>query len=663
MEGDNLSNITVRHKKLIKIMLNEEEYKAMNYYSNILKISPRTLYSDINTINCFINQYEMVVDRKPSLGIRLVGNLDKKMELMHFLSSSGQRGEPFSTKERQLEILRLLLVEEKTISYQSLSEDFLVSKTSISKDMEAINLFLTDETVFIKSGKKGTKLTGTEIQKQYSLKKYINLLLEEKKCNGEEDFFKLAPEILKEVFSHEIVETTFEIAEKIETTLNIELSDYYLKSLVITLVVFIFRLSKDNHVHFERKFVFEEIKTLQTYLIAKNILELISEKLNISFCDGDTDYLNKQLMAHGLKPEFKSKMETDKYKKIVSDVIKEMSTVMHVDLTKDQKLFHGIMFHLVPMEYRLKMGIKIQNPLLDEIKIQYSVTFSATWYVMSKVETALGITLTEDEVAFIMVHFQAAIDRNIKVKKILIVCPTGIGSSELIANKIKRFLPSQDIVEVVPIRKIYENDIDNVDLIISSVQLDIDKKPIIYVSPLVTNIDLKNISNFYADIFYGKDVPENEIEKYHFENISKIMDKDLIFTDCNYKTKEECLHKMIEAVEKKHGTLEGFKDSILKREKLGTTALGSGAAIPHASPETIENSKVAIMTLKNFIRWDDKSINTIILICIANKDMKKVKSILSEIYQIVQSKESINHLLVGKSEEEIFEVLGGVADD
>lgn len=644
-------------------MLNEEEYKSMNYYSNILNVSPRTLYSDINKINSFIKQYEMEVNRKPSLGIKLVGNLEKKMELLHSLSCNEQREASFSTKERQLEILRLLLVEEKTISYQNLSKDFLVSKTSISKDMEVIGSFLTDETVSIESGKRGTKIKGTEIQKQYSLKKYINLLLDEKKCISEEDFFKLAPVVLKEVFPSEIVETAFEIVEKIEATLNISLSDYYLKSLVITLLVFIFRLSKDNHVHFERNFVFEEIKTLQTYLIAKNILELISEKLNLSSCESDTDYLNKQLMAHGLKPEFKSKMETDKYKKIVSDAIKEMSTVMHVDLTHDQKLFNGIMFHLVPMEYRLKMGIKIQNPLLNEIKSQYSVTFSATWYVMSRVETTLGFVLTEDEVAFIMVHFQAAIDRNMQVKKILIVCPTGIGSSELIANKIKRFLPSQDIVEVVPLRKVYENDIDNVDLIISSVQLEIDKKPIIYVSPLVSNIDLKNISNFYTDIFYGNDLTENKIERYHFEHISKILDKDLIFTDCSYRTKDECLQKMIEAVEKKHGTLEGFKDSILKRENLGTTALDSGAAIPHASPETIENSKVAIMTLKNFIRWDDKSINTIIMICIANKDMKKVKSILSEIYQIIQSREGINQLLIGKSKKEIFEVLGGVADD
>lgn len=658
-----MDNLTTRHKDLLKMLLNEEDYKSMNYYSSILNVSPRTLYSDINAINCSIKNFHMKVDRKPGQGIKLVGNLSEKMELLHSLSSSKEKEQTFSTKERQLEIARLLLVEEKTISYQKLSDYFLVSKTSIAKDMEVISSYLNEETVSIQSNKKGTKIIGTEVQMQYSLKVFTNLLLEENKCLAEEDFFKVGPKILKKVYPDKIVEMAFKISSDIENTLNVDLSDYYLKSLVVTLIVFIYRISKRNHVYFERNFVFEEIKTLETYLVAKSILEAIAKELNIGFSESDIDYLNRQLMAHGLKPKIKNEAETKKYREIVSDIIKEMSTVMHVDLTKDQKLFDGIIFHLIPMEYRLKMGLRIQNPLLSEIKTQYSVTFSATWYVMAKVETALDITLTEDEVAFIMVHFQAAIDRNMQVKKILIVCPTGIGSSELIANKIKRFLPSQDIVEVVPMRKVYENDIDNVDLIISSVQLDINKKPVIYVSPLVTNSDLKNISNFYADIFYRDNSLENGIEKYSFKHLSEVLDMDFIFAGRSYNSKEECLMEIIKAMEEKQEVYDGFKESILEREKLGTTALESGAAIPHASPETVKNSKVAIMTLKNFIRWDNRYVNTIILICIAKKDIHKIKNILSEIYQIVENKDNINHLLVRKKEIEIFEVLGGVVVD
>lgn len=655
--------LTTRQINLIKIMLNEDEFRPMKFYSGNLDISDRTLYSDIKAVNCFVKEYQMTVEKKPGMGIKLTGDSEKRIELLHSLKFNDQNETDFTPKERQLEILRLLLVDEKTLTYEKLSNYFYVSKTSIAKDIEEISSFLNTETVSIESDKKGTRIAGTETQKQYSLKKYINLLLEEKNCLSEEDFFTKAPEIIKQIFPPQIVDIAFKTVKKIEDTVNVSVADYYLKSLIITLIVFIYRLSKGNHMPPERNFVFEEVRILETYLIAKNVLEIVSEQLHLSSDESDVDYLNRQLIAHGLKPELKNKMGAVKYKEVISEAIKEMSTIMHVDLTRDKRLFNGLVFHIVPMVYRLKMGIKVKNPLLHEIELQYPVTLSATWYVMSKMKKELGVTLIEDEVAFIMVHFQAAIERNTQAKKILIVCPTGIGTSELIANKIKRILPSQDIIEVAPMRKVYENNIDNVDLIISSVQLDIKEKPVIYISPLVSNTDIKTISNFYTNIFYSDNPVDNEMRKYNFKYIPEIMDEDLIFADCNYKTKEECLHRMIDAVEEKQATFDGFKDSIFDREKLGATALDTGIALPHALPETVRISKLVIMTLKNYIRWDNKNINVIILICIAKKDIKKVKNILSEIYKIVETKESINHLLIGKKGREIFELLGGVSDD
>ena len=176
-----MTDLNIRHKNLIKTMLNEKDYKPMRYYSGILNISPRTLYSDINAINCFIEKFEMLVDRKPGLGIKLTGNPEKMTELLHYLNYNSKGETTLSPKERQLEIGRLLIVKEETLNYQKLSDYFLVSRTSIAKDMDKISSFLNHETVYIESDKKGTRIVGTETQKQYSLRKFINLLLEENK--------------------------------------------------------------------------------------------------------------------------------------------------------------------------------------------------------------------------------------------------------------------------------------------------------------------------------------------------------------------------------------------------------------------------------------------------------------------------------------------------
>lgn len=655
-------NLNSRQKDLIKIMINEADYKTMKYYSAYIKVSPRTLFSDVEIINNYLKDFNLLVEKKPRVGIKLIGDIESTLKVIEDLNNNFKSTKAYSTEERQLEILKMLLVEEKTISYQKLSEYFWVSKTSISKDIESIESFFNDKTIAIESDKKGTRIIGSEVQKQYSLKLYTEDLLNKKSVENEKDFLKYAPKILKQIYPEELVNIIFEEVENLEKTLNISLTYYYLRSLIITLIIFIFRLGKNHHIEFKKNFIFEEIKSLETYFIAKNILENISNRLKIKINNSDVDYLNKQLIAHCIKPEFSNVEQSEKYENVVKEIILEMSQIMNVNLSGDKKLYEGLLFHIVPMVYRLHIGIMIENPLLKEIKEQYSVTFSATWYVMSKISDKLNILLSEDEVAFIMVHFQAAIDRNAQVKKILIVCPTGIGSSELIANKIKRYLPSKDIIEVVPIRKIYENKIDNVDLIISSVQLDIKNKPIIYVSPLVSNEDLKNISQIYTDIFIDtKKLKFSYMEeKKKYKYINSLIDESLIFANCKFTNKEDCLSYMIDAFRKKDLVYSGFGKSIIEREKLGSTSLDSAVAIPHALPATVKSSAIGIMTLDKSIKWSGRNVNTIILISISEKDIKSVKNILSEVYDIVESRESVEKIFLGKNKKEIFDELGGV---
>lgn len=655
-------NLNSRQKDLIKMMINEVDYKTMRYYASSIKVSPRTIYTDIEIINDYLKDFKVTIEKKPRLGIKLTGDTENIIKVIKRLNNKINIKNVYSSEERQLDILKMLLVNEETISYQKLSEYFWVSKTSISKDMEAIESFLNNKTVSIKSDKKGTRIIGSEEQLQYTLKLYTEDLLSKKSIENEKDFLKHGPEILKPIYPEELVDIIFEEVANFEKTLNISLTYYYLKSLTITLIIFVFRLSKNHHIKFKKNFIFEEIKSLETYFIAKSTLESISTKFKISINNEDVEYLNKQLIAHCISPKISNKKQTKKYENVVKEAISEMSQIMNVNLKGDKKLYEGLLFHIVPMVYRLHIGIIIENPLLREIKEQYSVTFNATWYVMSKISEKLDIVLNEDEVAFIMVHFQAAIDRNAQVKKILIVCPTGIGSSELIANKIKRFLPSKDIIEVVPIRKIYENRIDNVDLIISSVQLDIEDKPVIYVSPLVSNEDLKNISQIYTDIFIDtKKSKFSYIEKKKtYKYINNLIDESLIFTNCKFDKKEDCLSYMIDTFIKKDLVYSGFKESIIEREKLGSTSLDSAVAIPHALPSTVKHSVIGIMTLDKNIKWSGKPIKTIMLICISEKDIKNVKNILSEVYDIVESRERVEEIFLGKNKKEIFDKLGGV---
>jgi mannitol/fructose-specific phosphotransferase system IIA component (Ntr-type) len=89
------------------------------------------------------------------------------------------------------------------------------------------------------------------------------------------------------------------------------------------------------------------------------------------------------------------------------------------------------------------------------------------------------------------------------------------------------------------------------------------------------------------------------------------------------------------------------------------TDLGSQVAIPHAPPAMVKKSTLAIMTLKTPIRWQTRMVDTVLIICISKKDFPKVKGILSEIYQIVESRQSVQQIFFSKTKKQILEILGG----
>ena len=86
-----------------------------------------------------------------------------------------------------------------------------------------------------------------------------------------------------------------------------------------------------------------------------------------------------------------------------------------------------------------------------QIKQQYTAMFSVVSLASSILEKKLGFTLSDDEIGFILIHFQAALERHNLSKKIAVVYNCGLASAMLIENQIKINLPTFDVIELINI--------------------------------------------------------------------------------------------------------------------------------------------------------------------------------------------------------------------
>ncbi len=72
--------------------------------------------------------------------------------------------------------------------------------------------------------------------------------------------------------------------------------------------------------------------------------------------------------------------------------------------------------------------------------------------------------------------------------------------------------------------------------------------------------------------------------------LTDILIRDACVVDMQAKTKKEALRELADALSAAVDGLDGSEllDMLLEREKLGTTAMGDGIAIPHARVESLD---------------------------------------------------------------------------
>ena len=207
------------------------------------------------------------------------------------------------------------------------------------------------------------------------------------------------------------------------------------------------------------------------------------------------------------------------------------------------------------MILRLKRGIHIENPLLENIRDQYSELFSIVWYALVIVEQQYNVILNDDEISFILIHFQIALDRQSKASNIVIICQYGMSSAQFIYSKVRKFIPAHDNVEISTLERFNKSDKENIDLIISSIDIPQSKTPFVKVTPLVSNQDYIKIMEAYTKyLIQGAPFGLSDSLDRNFEVdvLSKYVNLKLISLQNLFSDKADCLNSMIDELEKEN---------------------------------------------------------------------------------------------------------------
>ena len=144
-------------------------------------------------------------------------------------------------------------------------------------------------------------------------------------------------------------------------------------------------------------------------------------------------------------------------------------------------------------------------------------------------------------------------------------------------------------------------------------------------------------------------------------NINHMLSADAVIVNFESKSKKHILNKLCELAEKKiKVNSRNLLETLTKREKLGSTAVGNGIAIPHANVPNIDKPYVFVATLLNgldFNATDDQPVDIIFLLVASDNEGSEHLQALALISRLLRNKELTTKLRGCKSTEAALAVI------
>lgn len=702
----NLKNLTSREKKILNILIQAAEYLTAQELAEQIGVSKRTISRELSKLKKEVKKSDLDLHSKPSVGIFLTG--DKKViDSYRNKLSSFDSSIDYSPEGRKKYIIEQFLFINRFQKSTALAHRLAVTKATISYDLNKVAEW------FKKRGLQLTRKQGVGIELEGSeanfRKAIIDFLYED---IGEEKFLSLVRDRIdnneiKTEQSENILQTkldifnfiSFETSNKIEKGVKDILDDNQFQmvnssymGLIIHLSLAIKRLQSGEEIKVSKKKL-EKLKKTKEYKLADRIADKLEEIFNLDIPADERGYITMHLKGAKIRKDIEfidepledDELEAIKYaRKIVREVERDLS----FQLINDYSLISGLTTHLEPALSRLRMGLEIRNPILEEIKEEYEEIFNITKDAAQLLAEELNCEIPDSEIGYLTMHIASAIENinsNKSQFKALIVCSSGIGSSKILAARLHKALDNVEIVAETSALSIEEYMNNGIDIIISTVSLEDYKDKTVVVSPMLTKNDIKkinrqinklNLNKIKLDI-KGKE--KNDQERTFDEKlkvISKLSEDTLkLINEFKIINLAEVKHydEIIEKINKKEYFPADFNfkkiyKELQKREEKGATIIPEmRLALMHSRVKDLPHPYLALVTLDNEIKMESESkdimIDRVIILLAPQDILKEQLNLLSRFSASIIENENFSEIIHANSREDFLDYFREIMDN
>lgn len=677
-------NFTPRLRQILLILLKENQIISVKKLADEIKVSKRTVQRELEYIGSSLKKYGVSLQTKTGIGIWIEGEEVDKKKLYSILQEEDTIDSGDKDERRNRLILEILKdrTPKKLYYYANI---FDVSEATISNDMEAIESWFSQFNLnIIRKQGYGVALEGSEKDYRLAVRKFIDENTDNKVIKSfTEEQSRSIIDILRDkegpniysLLNNDILNRVVICFQSIRDKRLTRLTENSYIGLILHVTIAVNRILQQEIIEVNEELL-EDLTKNEDYPLAAHIASSLEEEFQIDIPDIEIAYIllhirgSKKQYIDEDEVELENQRERQEILNFINDLIDVYDEEIAYELKQDEEFIAGLLAHLQPTFVRLKNNMIITNPLLQQIKETYPDIYNKCVQVGKLITQRYGFKVPGEEIGFLAMHFGAAcvrMENNKESKRrvdIGIVCASGIGISRLMHSKLKKFL--KDRAELVTYGKedLTPLQLNKMDFLISSINLDDIDADIVRVSPLLLENDLDRIEakvRVYAKTTKKTKIDNeftDQLEHVNFTatQIKYIINEFQCMKVSSYITFDELLVAITERLSPYNEKRLLIQEDIRRREKIASQIIPEYEfALLHSRTKGVVRPVFAVCLTKELNEFKDpffKKIRAVIIMLIPEdehtEENSDIMGFLSS--KLVESNDFLETVFTGEKE-------------
>ncbi len=289
---------------------------------------------------------------------------------------------------------------------------------------------------------------------------------------------------------------------------------------------------------------------------------------------------------------------------------------LETDIQLDSSGFReDFLYHLMFMVNRLRFRVRLQNPMLDELRGKYPLAWQMAGVAAKVVRQTYGLEVTEDERGYLASYFGVFLEENglrgVRPYQVAVVCGTGRVTARLVSVQLKKVLDSSAEITLFVDEKVTAEQLAGYDLVFTTVDLPCPcERPVIRIHEIFNEQELRHKIE-KARYWDQVDVPM--MDNNWFVMVGLLEESRFFIFDAS-QSYEDAVSYMVETLSKAGQVDKGFLERLRAREQRGTMVFDHAVAIPHSVQYAGDRLVLAIGVFPTPTEHIDHEIRVIFLI-------------------------------------------------